>query len=842
MAEVTVDQLSLQIDSDGRNADGVLNSLISKLQTLRSVCDLSSVSDGIRKGFATIIGGAEGAEEAVDKFTGNANSKLEQLQARLRDIGSTMSGIGKTDFSSSASDSGNGSGNGGGIAPQAKEAAQAMEGGSQAAAMFSVGASLALTAAISVLNVVANIFKKAQEGYQKFTNLIKKLVVARLFRYALKVINEGLREGRENLYYYSQSVNDLDAAHASSSLNELASMALYVKNSVGAAAMPIINLFVPALRTVTSWSVMAANAVNQIVSALQGGGTYTKAKEVAVDAFDSVKKSAGGANKAAKELRKTLLSFDEINKLDAAETGSGAGGGGGSSAKVNYGDMFEPAEINAQFKDFADKVRLAISEGDWRGVGKLIGQKINEAVSKIDTKALGKKITTKISNGVKLVAGLLQETDFKKIGEKIEDFIDGAIDGIDEKAFADTVSGLLTGVIDLFRGWLTNAAKNETMRKVSYKFLIFIKTTLENLKDYLKETDWADVGHKLFSCFEDWIEGAKDADVASVWDTIFETLGTAMADAIVIKVTFWHDLGESFGKKLLETIQDEEVQKKADEAGQWTIDYILSQMILDIIEYPFEHIIAPLLNGLLDEIDSQESKNSFLKIGSRIITALMFGMAQHLTLIASVAAAFGLAVVKKFFGEDTYEKVKKIGYNIITKIKDGMSSWFDKNTQLGKLANRLINDFFSPILNAIGLTHSGLTRILDDIKKVGNSQVTIKSKSVGSATGSYLGGYYTQMKAAGGYVDRGDLFIANEAGPELIGTVNGRTAVAPNAEITGIANAVYTMGEREIAAINNLTRALNAKDMTAVVTADSIVAGLARKNRRDGVSTVPVSI
>ena len=72
--------------------------------------------------------------------------------------------------------------------------------------------------------------------------------------------------------------------------------------------------------------------------------------------------------------------------------------------------------------------------------------------------------------------------------------------------------------------------------------------------------------------------------------------------------------------------------------------------------------------------------------------------------------------------------------------------------------------------------------------------------------------------------------------------MNGRTAVAPNAEITGIANAVYAMGEREIAAINNLTRALNAKDMTAVVTADSIVAGLARKNRRDGVSTVPVSM
>ena len=50
--------------------------------------------------------------------------------------------------------------------------------------------------------------------------------------------------------------------------------------------------------------------------------------------------------------------------------------------------------------------------------------------------------------------------------------------------------------------------------------------------------------------------------------------------------------------------------------------------------------------------------------------------------------------------------------------------------------------------------------------------------------------------ASGGF-PQGDLFIANEAGPELIGTIGGRTAVASNNEITGIADAVYETGSQE---------------------------------------------
>lgn len=45
--------------------------------------------------------------------------------------------------------------------------------------------------------------------------------------------------------------------------------------------------------------------------------------------------------------------------------------------------------------------------------------------------------------------------------------------------------------------------------------------------------------------------------------------------------------------------------------------------------------------------------------------------------------------------------------------------------------------------------------------------------------------------ANGGYPKTGDLFYANEKGAELVGTMNGKTAVSSNGEITGIRQAIY---------------------------------------------------
>lgn len=87
--------------------------------------------------------------------------------------------------------------------------------------------------------------------------------------------------------------------------------------------------------------------------------------------------------------------------------------------------------------------------------------------------------------------------------------------------------------------------------------------------------------------------------------------------------------------------------------------------------------------------------------------------------------------------------------------------------------------------------------------------------------------YFVEPYADGGMPTMGDIFIANEAGPELIGTINGRNAVASNGEITGIADAVYTTGEDEARLLreqNQLLRQLLAKK-SEVTLAPNVAAG-----------------
>ena len=86
--------------------------------------------------------------------------------------------------------------------------------------------------------------------------------------------------------------------------------------------------------------------------------------------------------------------------------------------------------------------------------------------------------------------------------------------------------------------------------------------------------------------------------------------------------------------------------------------------------------------------------------------------------------------------------------------------------------------------------------------------------------------------AVGGFPEQGSLFLANEAGAELVGTVGGRTAVASNQEITGIADAVYATGNQEselLGQLITLGRAMLDKD--PIVIDDKDIAKMANSGR-----------
>lgn len=90
--------------------------------------------------------------------------------------------------------------------------------------------------------------------------------------------------------------------------------------------------------------------------------------------------------------------------------------------------------------------------------------------------------------------------------------------------------------------------------------------------------------------------------------------------------------------------------------------------------------------------------------------------------------------------------------------------------------------------------------------------------------------------AQGGFVDEGQLFIAREAGAEMVGTIGNRTAVANNDQIVeGISAGVANANDGVIAAIYALMNIIEDKDLSVSIGDDVIGRSYDRYSRNRGV-------
>lgn len=102
--------------------------------------------------------------------------------------------------------------------------------------------------------------------------------------------------------------------------------------------------------------------------------------------------------------------------------------------------------------------------------------------------------------------------------------------------------------------------------------------------------------------------------------------------------------------------------------------------------------------------------------------------------------------------------------------------------------------------------------------------------------------------ASGGFVNEGSMFIAGEAGPELVGRIGNRTAVANSDQIVDAVSIGVSEANNEQNALlreqNALLRELIAKEGSGgfTVSTDSLIDALDRQNRRAGKTIIPVGV
>ena len=641
--------------------------------------------------------------------------------------------------------------------------------------------------------------QKQLDGIKTILKSLGRIAFYRAIRSAIKAITQAFSEGLKNAYAFSAGLSNAIDGRIAVALDGLTTKSLTMKNQLGAAFGSLLTAIAPIINALIGLITALANAITQLFAAFSGA-TFLKAKDTTAKFADDMKKGGG----AAKEWKNQLMGFDEINRL---EDQSGGGGGGGGSA-LNPDDMFEVTPIESAIKDFVDRLKKAVLAGKWADVGNLIGDKINEAIKNIKWADIGRKIGYYFNGAIWSFYTLLKRIDFYEIGAAIATLINKAIEQIDFRTWGKLLVRKVTAAFDLLIGLLGTI----NWKVLGIKIGLFIRGALDEASEWFGKYDWGQMAQKFSDNLIAFIQGLNPSSLAASLN-LFISRALAAVKQFVSNIK-WGDIVGAISDGITEFfggLSPESQGVVNAIAGIALIAFAFKSLgtvflglkgVIDMVKlamsvWPFTKIVLGLAalvagflklkSGLEDWIETGKLSADALQdiaIGVGLIaTAVALFISPWAALVAVIA--FGVAAIVGYFKKhkEKWDEFMEPINGALANLKESWSGFFSGViTGIQRVITWLAN-LYTGIVNCINafLTLLGI----DGIWSGGGGN---------GGGGTALGGWTPPggRKASGGYVSEGQLFIAREAGPELVGTMGGRTAVANNDQIVaGISAGVY---------------------------------------------------
>lgn len=813
-----------------KKLDGILSGQenMSKLRTLADgISALGSVGKiSISKTIAERI---SGIGEAVDGLRDVDMSKLREMADAL----AKLAGAGNIkipNISAAANRSA------GGNAPSAPSGTS--DNGAAASVQIEATNSKLVTtltlaqkikqSAAGTLNVVKQISDTLVSSIKKKLDGIVKMftsrVVYRAMNALISLIVNGFRDGVGMVYQYSKAINGRLAA----SLDTVATSAAYLRASLGAAAAPVINMLAPAVDRLTDGFVNVLNIVNQVLARLSGADTWTRAVKVTQE-YAAATDTAADANK---KLADSVLGFDELNVISdqGSTTNSGVSG---------Y--RFEEVPIDNDAADDAlEKLQniltVVISIGaaakGWALADKLADLKFDKAsavVNGLTLTALG--LTIEIAGMVDVIKNGANGTNFTEMligalgvtagGAKLGSLLGSGIIGGAIGAIAGGVPMFISGIYSsLSEGisWISAAltAAGSTLAGAGIGAIIGacggpigagigaliglvagaltdltilviqnwdkVSAFLSGIGTWIWDNIFVPVGG-FFSGVADWINGNVIQPVAGFFSSIFEAIGAVLARiyerAKEIVVGIVNGIASIYAKA-------------------WEIFVKLGEICVALWKAVYTYIVVP-------------------------VTDWFSGLAQRFYLGVIVP-------ITKFFlgtGAWVYEHIIQPFWGCLVWLKDKAVALFKS---IGIIVVDFVSGVFKKVINGI---FDRVESMVNGFIKMLNGAIGLINKipGVNISTVSEL---RIPRLASGGFPDAGELFIAREAGAEMVGSIGGRTAVANNDQIVeGI-----KQGVREAMAESGGTHG-GSFDVKVYLDGREVTAAVEKRQRERGATIYP---
>lgn len=604
-------------------------------------------------------------------------------------------------------------------------------------------------------------------------NLGFDLSVAKLQEEALalgitkKVSAMNQAEKAELRYYAAMTQVTMVHGNFAETLNQPANMLRVLRAQIERCARAIGNLFIPILTKVLPIAIAVADGLRQIISAIAGlfGVTlntpdWNASIGNATSGTEDIADNMGSAVESAKELKRYLAPFDELNVLPDQSTGNG-GSGSGAGLGTGSGDLgidlpgydFLKNAVTTQIDEWKKKLEPLVSF-----VKENIGE-ILEIITTIGAALLAWKFSVGFLNGIEalkalsgkelsmpltiVAGGILTATGFKIEFSGIKDAIEKGLNSLN---FGEIIAGGLLGTAGvglLGKGivsFITTAFKGKAVANAIANGGKLISTGLIG----------AAIG-AIVAGIPMFVTGVYDAitNGLNILNGLLIPAGTAFVGAGIGAMigAVGGPLGALIGLVVGAVVDlGIAIAQHWDEIKEATVNAWNS-----VKEKTIE-----VWNGIKDWLST--AWNSIKTTASSVWSSVSTTVSNTWTTIKTNASKFMSNLLDTF--KTKFEKLKQTVTDAISRIK----SAFNFDWHLPSLE-----------LPHISVTYSDAPWALARFFGI----YSIPHLSV-------------DWYANGGFPDAGQLFIANEAGPEMVGSIGGKTAVANNDQIVeAIAQGVF---------------------------------------------------
>lgn len=585
---------------------------------------------------------------------------------------------------------------------------------------------------------------RAKKTHSSFNNGIGTLLryglgVRSLFTLMSK-LRSALVDGYKNLARYSSRTN--------AAITSLMSALTRLKNSFAAAFDPILRAAAPALVTLINLISNAVSKIGMLTAALTGAKTFTKATTIQEDYAKSLDKTS----KSAKKAKAVLASFDELNILDDNSSDSTKDDG-----SVDPSKMFEQVPIDSAVLDFADKLKKAFEEADWKGLGTLLGDKINELVDSVDWSGWGTKIGKGMNAAIQTLYYTVDTVDWVNIGKHLAEAVNSIINEVDWDIFGRLLAKKFTVALDLAGGFLKELDWTAVLQAFTSGFSGFY----DELQEWLESKDWYKIGEIITAKLSDALRnGNVEGAVKSFFDAFTEAINSLadLMDGIdfyqvakdlvemlirAVSGVSWDELTEALGRLIGESV-DAVIQilagsladvgnyfkEKTQEAGGDAVAGFflgIKDAIFGVGAWIVDNIFKPFWNGICDAFEIHSPSKKMVEVGKFIMEGLKNGITGAISTVVNAVKELPGQIVAKLKATNWVQ----VGKDIIGAIYNGFVALQTKlpaaMQTIGAAIKKKLSDidWLTAGKNVIGAIYNGFvalqTKLPTALKSIGDA-------------------------------------------------------------------------------------------------------------------------